>query len=63
MISLIITIAIVGLIVWAICTLVPMPAPFKKAIVVFAIICVVIYLLSALGLWHPHDMPVPNLNH
>ena len=63
MISLLVTIAVVGLIVWAI-TLIPMPQAFKTAIIVIAIICVVLYVLQVLGLWGGsamHDIPVPRL--
>ncbi len=49
MISLIISIALVGLIVWAITTYIPMPAPFKTAIMVIAVVCLVLYLIQFFG--------------
>lgn len=52
MISLIVTIAIVGLIVYLITTFIPMPAQFQKAIYVVAAVGLLLYLLSALGLWN-----------
>lgn len=61
MISLIITIAVLGLIVWAITTYVPMPNGFKQAIYVIAVICLVIFVLNAFGIWHIQDAPVPQL--
>lgn len=53
MIELIVTIALVGLLVWAITTLIPMPPAFSKAIMVLGVVFVVIYVLSAFGLFHP----------
>lgn len=55
MISLVLTIALVGFIVWALTTYVPMPPPFRTAIVVLAVVLLVIYLLQVLGL----DVPLP----
>ncbi len=56
-IELIAYIAIVGLIVWAITTLVPMPEPFKRAIYVIAVVALAIFVLHALGiLGHFHDI-------
>ena len=52
MIALIVTIALVGLIVWAVTTLIPMPPQFKTAIMVIAVVFLVLYVLSALGLYH-----------
>lgn len=62
MITLIVSIAIVGLIVWAITTFIPMPPQFKTAILVVALICIILYLLQAFGiLGSAHDVPVPHL--
>ena len=61
MIQLVIAIEIIGLIVWAVITYIPMPVGFKRAIVIVAIVCVGIYLLRAFGLWGGSDVPVPNL--
>jgi hypothetical protein len=61
MIELIVTVAIVGLIVWAIYALVPMPEPFKKIILVIAVVCVALYVLQAFGLWHHSTVGVPQL--
>ncbi len=62
LLELIITLAIIGLIVWAITTYLPMPDLFKKAIYVVAAICVIIFVLNAFGIWHGgRDIPVPQL--
>jgi hypothetical protein len=55
MIELIVSIALVGLLVWAVTTLIPMPEQFKKAIVVIAVVFVMIYALKAFGLL-PHGL-------
>ena len=50
MIGLIITIAFVGCIVWAITTYIPMPKPFKGIIIVIAVIFLGLLMLRALGI-------------
>lgn len=55
--ELLIMIALAGLIVWAITTLIPMPPPFKNAIYVIAVVALVIYVLQVFGLFHGfHDV-------
>jgi hypothetical protein len=49
LIELIVYIAILGLIVWAVTTLIPMPAPFKTVIYVIAGIFCLLLLLRVLG--------------
>jgi hypothetical protein len=57
MIALILTLALVGVLVYLIETFVPMPAPFKIAIRVIVVIVLVLYLVRLFGL----DVPVPSL--
>ena len=52
MIQLIVSIALIGLLVWAITTLIPMPANFSRAINVIALVIVVLLVLQAFGLVH-----------
>ncbi len=52
MISILVAIAITGLVVYLITSFVPMPEPFKRAIYAVAAVCLLLYVLSALGLWH-----------
>lgn len=59
MIGLILTLALTGLIVWAIVTYIPMPPVFKNAILIIAAICIILYLVSAFGI---ADIPVPRLH-
>ena len=52
MIELIITIAVVGVLVWLITAYVPMPESFKKVIMIIALLGVIIFSLKTFGLWH-----------
>lgn len=52
MISVIVTIAIVGLVVYLITTFIPMPPQFHKAIYIVAAVGLLLYLLYAFGLWN-----------
>lgn len=46
LITLLLLVAAVGLIVWGLVTLVPMPAEFKMAIPVIALLAVLLFVLS-----------------
>ena len=50
MISLILTLALVGLIVYLITTYIPMPAIFKTVIYVIVAVVLIIYLMRVLGI-------------
>lgn len=50
LISILISIALVGLLVWAITKLIPMPEKFKNLIYVVAVVVVVLWLLQVFGL-------------
>jgi hypothetical protein len=56
MLSLILTLALVGLIVYLVENFIPMSDPFKIAIRVIVLVCVVIYLVQLFGL----DIPLPH---
>lgn len=60
MITLIVTLAVVGLIVGPILTYIPMPSVFKTAIIVVSVICLLCYLLNAFGIVG-HDISVPRI--
>ena len=49
-IVLIITLAVIGFLMWLLLTYVPMPEPFKKIIVVIVVFAVVLWLLYGFGL-------------
>jgi hypothetical protein len=55
MITLILAIALVGFLVWALTTYVPMPQPFKVAIIAIAVIVLILYVIRALGI---ADLPL-----
>lgn len=47
--GLIVLVAVIGLLTWALTTLVPMDPKFKQIIYVIAIVGTVLYVLSAIG--------------
>ncbi len=53
LISLILTLAVVGFLLWLIITYIPMPAPFKNVIVVIVVIVLVLWLLQVFGVVGP----------
>jgi predicted membrane channel-forming protein YqfA (hemolysin III family) len=57
MISLILTLAIIGFIVWAIQNWIPMPQPFKVGIYVIVAVCVILYLMRVFNI---ADIPLPS---
>lgn len=50
LISIVVVLAVVGLILWAITTIIPMDAKIRQIITVVVIVFVCLYLLQALGL-------------
>ena len=56
MLALILTLALIGVVVYLIETYLPMPGPFKVAINVIVLVCVVIYLVQLFNL----DIPLPH---
>jgi hypothetical protein len=62
MISLVITLIVVGILLWLVNTYIPMDAKIKKILNIVVVVCVVIWLLYAFGLFsHFHDVPVPRI--
>lgn len=58
-IELIVVIALAGLLVWCVTTLIPMPEIFRKAIYVIAVVFLVLYVLNGFGLLHGfHDIRI-----
>lgn len=52
LLAIIITLVVVGVLLWLINTYIPMDATVKRIIQIVIIIFVVIWLLQAFGLWH-----------
>jgi 1-acyl-sn-glycerol-3-phosphate acyltransferase len=62
LISLIITLIVVGVLLWLVNTYIPMDGKIKKILNVVVVICVVVWLLYAFGiLHHSGDIPVPQI--
>ena len=62
LISLIITLIVVGVLLWLVNTYIPMDGKIKKILNVVVVICVVVWLLFAFGvLDHSSDIRVPQL--
>lgn len=51
LIPVLVVLVIIGLIVWAINSFLPIDARFKQLIVVVAIIAALLYILKAFGIW------------
>jgi len=63
MISLILTLVVVGIVLWLINSYVPMDGKIRRIINVVVVICVVVWLLSVFGvLGHSGDIRVPQLH-
>jgi VIT1/CCC1 family predicted Fe2+/Mn2+ transporter len=57
MIQLVITLALVGFVLWALLTYVPMPEIIRNLIIVVVVICVLYYLFTLFGF---ADIPLPH---
>jgi hypothetical protein len=62
MLSLVLTIIIVGVLLYCLNVYVPMAAPIKNILNIVVIICLVFFVLNAFGLFHHlHDVGVPQV--
>jgi hypothetical protein len=62
-ISLIVTLIVIGVLLWLVNTYIPMDGKIKQIINIVVVICVVVWLLSVFGvLGHSRDIPVPQLH-
>lgn len=62
MLSLILTLIVVGVMLYCINAFLPMDGKIKNILNVVVVVCVVVYLLSAFGVFHhAHDIPVPQV--
>ena len=62
MISLVITLIVVGVLLWLVNAFIPMDGKIKKILNVVVVICVVLWLLSAFGvIGHATDITVPQI--
>ncbi len=51
MISLLVTVVIIGFVCWLLVTLVPLPEPFPRIVIAIACIIVLLMVLRAFGIW------------
>lgn len=61
MIGLIVTLIVVGVLLWAANTYIPMDGKIKNIMNIVVVICVVLWLLNVFGLLN-FDMPVPQFH-
>jgi hypothetical protein len=62
LISLAITLIVIGILLWLVNTYIPMDGKIKKILNVVVVICVVVWLLSAFGvIGHTGDIQVPQV--
>ncbi len=62
MTSLVITLIVVGVLLWLVNTYIPMDGKIKQILNAVVVICVVVWLLSAFGvIGHTGDIHVPQL--
>jgi 1-acyl-sn-glycerol-3-phosphate acyltransferase len=62
LISLIVTLIVVGVLLWLVNTYIPMDGKIKKILNIVVVICVVVWLLYAFGiLHHTGDITVPQV--
>jgi len=54
LIAIIITLAIIGVILWLVNTFIPMPGSIKKIINIVTIIAIILWLLNVFGVLHGH---------
>jgi hypothetical protein len=62
LINLIITLIVIGVLLWLVNTYIPMDGKIKKIINIVVVICVVVWLLYAFGILnHSGDIHVPQV--
>lgn len=62
LVSLVVTLIVVGVLLWLINTYIPMDGKIKRILNVVVVICVILWLLTAFGiLGHSGDIRVPQI--
>jgi len=51
LLTLIVTLAVIGFVLWLLVTYVPMPPPFRTALVVLVVLLVVLWVIRSTGLF------------
>jgi len=62
LISLVVTLVVIGVLLWLVNAYIPMDAKIKKILNIVVVICVVLWLLSVFGIiGHSGDIRVPQI--
>ena len=61
LLSLVVTLIVVGVLLWLVNAYIPMAANIKSILNVVVVIAVVLWLLSVFGLWQVANIPVPRV--
>lgn len=61
MLSVVITLIVIGVLLWLVQAYIPMDPTIKKIIVAVVVICVVFWLLGVFGLIGHSNIPVPQI--
>ncbi len=63
LISLVVTLIVVGVVLWLVNTYIPMDGKIKKILNVVVVVCVVVWLLYAFGIMsHADEIKVPQIH-
>lgn len=69
LIAIVITLAIIGVLLWIVNTFIPMPGVIKKIINIVTVIAIILWLLNVFGVLHGHrdihvhaDPPISMIN-
>jgi len=57
-----ITLVVIGVLLWLVTTYIPMEANIKKILVAVVIICVIVWLLNVFGVLGLANVPVPRVH-
>jgi len=62
LVSLVVTLIVIGVLLWLVNAYIPMDGKIKKILNIVVVICVVLWLLSVFGvLGHSNDIQVPQV--
>lgn len=61
MLTVLLVIIVVGVLLWAVTTYIPMAPPIKQILVAVAVIFIVLYLLQVFGVLQLVNQPVPRI--
>ncbi len=63
MVSMIITLIVIGILLWLVNAYLPMDAKIKNILNIVVVVCVVLWLLNSFGVFHHvNNVPVPQVH-